>query len=63
MWLLSFGGVVWVGFSFVAKVPEVIPEKLEPMLMAKVDWKSAVRMVPVLRQDWELLGMKWKEAY
>ena len=32
-------------------------------LMAKVDLKSASRMVPVQRQDWELLGMKWKEAY
>ena len=31
--------------------------------MAKVDLKSAFRMVPVRRQDWELLGMKWKEAY
>ena len=27
------GGVVWVVFSFVAIVPEAIPEKLEPMLM------------------------------
>ena len=25
------GGVVWVGFSFVAKVPEAVPDKLEPM--------------------------------
>ena len=32
-------------------------------LMAKVDLKSAFRMVPVRHQDWELLGMKWKEAY
>ena len=32
-------------------------------LMAKVDLKSAFRMVPVRCQDWELLGMKWKEAY
>ena len=28
-------------------------------LMPKVDF----RKVPVRRQDWELLGMKWKEAY
>ena len=27
-------------------------------LMAKVDLKSAFRMVPVWRQDWDLLGMK-----
>ena len=32
-------------------------------LMAKVDLKSAFRMVPVWRQDYEVLGMKWKEAY
>ena len=32
-------------------------------LMAKVDLKSAFRMVPFRCQDWELLGMKWKEAY
>ena len=32
-------------------------------LMGKVDLKSAFRMVPVRRQDWELLGIKWKEAY
>ena len=32
-------------------------------LMAKVDLKSAFRMVPVRYNDWELLGMKWREAY
>ena len=31
VWSLPLGGVVWVGFSFVATVPEAIPEKLEPM--------------------------------
>ena len=31
VWSLSFGGVVWVGFSFVAVVPEAVPEMLEPM--------------------------------
>ena len=33
------------------------------VLMAKVDLKSAFRMVPDRRQDWELLGMKWRVAY
>ena len=28
--------------------------------MAKVDLKSAFRMVPVHRDDWELLGISWK---
>lgn len=32
-------------------------------LIAKVDLKSAFRMVPVQRQDWELLDIKWREAY
>lgn len=32
-------------------------------LMAKVDLQSAFRMVPVRRQDWELLGFKWQGAY
>ena len=31
VWSLSFGGVVWVVFSFVAMVPEALPEKLESM--------------------------------
>ena len=32
-------------------------------LMAKADLKSAFRMIPVRRQDWELLGMRWNGAY
>ena len=32
-------------------------------LMAKVDLKSAFRMVPVRSQDWELLGMYWQGNY
>ena len=32
-------------------------------LMAKVDLKSAFRMVPVHPADWELLGMHWKEGF
>ena len=31
--------------------------------MAKVDLKSAFRMIPVHRQDWELLGMHWNDQY
>ena len=27
--------------------------------MAKVDLKSAFRMIPVRKEDWELLGMEW----
>ena len=32
-------------------------------LMAKVDLKSAFRMVPVHPADWELLGMHWRGSY
>ena len=32
-------------------------------LMAKVDLKSAFRMIPVRSQDWELLGMYWQGNY
>ena len=32
-------------------------------LMAKVDLKSAFRMVPVHRDDWELLGMHWRNQF
>ena len=32
-------------------------------LMAKVDLKSAFRMVPVWHQDWELLGIHWRDHY
>lgn len=27
--------------------------------MAKVDLKAAFRMIPVRKQDWELLGIQW----
>ena len=32
-------------------------------IMAKVDLKAAVRMVPVRAADWDLLGMFWKGSY
>ena len=32
-------------------------------MMAKVDLKLAFRMVPVCRQDWELLGLYWNKQY
>ena len=32
-------------------------------LMAKVDLKSAFRMVPVHHSDWELLGIFWQDQY
>ena len=32
-------------------------------MMAKVDLKSAFRMVPILASEWELLGMYWRGQY
>ena len=32
-------------------------------LMAKIDLKSAFRMVPVRQEDWELLGIFWQNHY
>ena len=32
-------------------------------MMAKVDLKSAFRMVPIQAVDWELLGMYWRGQY
>ena len=31
--------------------------------MAKVDLKSAFRMVPVRKEDWQFLGMKWRDNF
>ena len=31
--------------------------------LAKVDLKSAFRLLPVAQQDWELLGIHWKQQY
>ena len=31
--------------------------------MAKVDFKSAFRIIPVRKQDWELLGIHWHNQY
>lgn len=31
--------------------------------MAKVDLKSAFRIIPVRKEDWELLGIRWRSRY
>ena len=31
--------------------------------MAKVDLKSAFRMVPVYKQDWQYLGIRWRDKF
>ena len=31
--------------------------------MAKVDLKSAFRMIPVRKQDWQYLGIKWRDKF
>ena len=32
-------------------------------IMAKIDLKSAFRMCPVRKEDWHLLGMRWRDKY
>ena len=32
-------------------------------LMAKIDLKSAFRIVPVCKNDWDLLGIHWRDKY
>jgi len=31
-------------------------------LLAKIDIKSAYRLIPIVPQDWVFLGLRWKEA-
>ena len=31
--------------------------------MAKVDLKSAFRMAPVRKEDWQFLGIKWRDTF
>ena len=41
----------------------MLPSTRPIALMAKVNLKSAFRMVPVHREDWELLGMHWRNHF
>ena len=42
---------------------QLLPTWESGALMAKVDLKSAFRMVPVRHEDWELLGIYWRDHY
>lgn len=35
----------------------------EGAMLAKVNLRSAFRMIPVHREDWQLLGMQWRGLY
>ena len=43
----SFATPQWLGYSLISE------------WVAKVDLKAAFRMIPVRKQDWELLGIQW----
>jgi len=59
----SFPAHFTLQYCTVDKAIEVI-NKLGPgTLMGKIDLKSAFRQCPVRRQDWELLGVKWRGKY
>ena len=49
-------------YSSVDEATAILSQLGPGALLAKVDLKSAFRMVPVRREDWELLGIRWKQA-
>ena len=50
-------------YSSVDDATSVLSKLGRGALLAKVDLKSAFRMVPVHGEDWELLGLYWKQAF
>ena len=50
-------------FSSVNDAVRILLELGPGALMAKVDSKSAFRMVPVQPADWQLMGMHWRGSY
>jgi hypothetical protein len=50
-------------YSSVDDATSILHKLGKGALLAKVDLKSAFRMVPVRREDWELLGIRWKQAF
>ena len=50
-------------YSSVDDATNILSSLGKGALLAKVDLKSAFRMIPVHREDWELLGIQWKQAY
>ena len=50
-------------YSSVDDATRILSRLGKGAFLAKVDLKSAFRMVPVHRDDWELLGIQWKQAF
>ncbi len=50
-------------YSSVDDATRILSKLGKGAFLAKVDLKSAFRMVPVCRGDWELLGIHWKQSY
>ena len=50
-------------YSSVDTATQILTKIGKGALLAKADLKSAFRMIPVHRCDWELLGIHWKQAY
>ena len=52
-----------LGYSTLDDAIRLIAKFGRNALMAKVDLKSAFRMIPVQKKDWDLLGIYWREKF
>jgi hypothetical protein len=52
-----------IAYPSVDVAAQLILQMGQGALLSKVDIKEAYRIVPVHRQDWHLLGMKWNKQY
>ena len=50
-------------YTTIENVVQLIATHAPGAMLPKVDLKSAFRMVPVRRQDWELPGLHWDNHY
>ena len=50
-------------YASVDNVIHCISQISKGALMAKIDLKLAFHLVPVRRDDWELLGIHWQNCY
>ena len=52
-----------VVYCSLLEVAEVILKSPEQLYMAKVDLRDAYRIVPIHKDDWKYLGMRYKDKY
>ena len=57
--LASFDDAV----SMLAEIPVNEIKRRKPIMLSKIDVKSAYRLVPVREEDWHCLGMMWRGKY